>query len=186
MIYFTKQEKFVVVFLAGALLAGAGVLSYRHVSHRAAGSSGTVSPSARAEACAASGITRVRVSGAVLHPGVYEAAVGSTAFDAVDRAVPCGDADLTNLANDVPVTDGLEIVVPRSDSVIGGTPDARININTAGVDELDALPGIGPHLAERIVARRRTAPFQEIDDLKNVSGIGEKKFAALKDRIRTK
>ncbi len=61
---------------------------------------------------------------------------------------------------------------------------AAVDLNTAGVSELDSLPGIGPAIAARIVAyREKNGPFKRPEDLMNVSGIGEKKFLALKDRV---
>jgi len=59
-----------------------------------------------------------------------------------------------------------------------------VNINTADLNELDTLPGIGPALAQRIIQYRETnGPFNDIAELKNVSGIGDKKFEDLKDRV---
>lgn len=59
-----------------------------------------------------------------------------------------------------------------------------MNLNTAGADELDALPGIGPATAEKIVADRQSnGPFADVEDLKRVSGIGDKKFAQLVDLV---
>lgn len=61
----------------------------------------------------------------------------------------------------------------------------RININTASASELDRLPGIGPALAERIIQyRQANGPFQRLEDLKKVSGIGDKIFEGLKDLTR--
>ena len=71
----------------------------------------------------------------------------------------------------------------------GATPPApssgeKVNINTAAVDELQTLPGIGKAYAERIVEyRQKNGPFKKVEDLMNVKGIGEKSFERLKDRI---
>jgi comEA protein len=60
----------------------------------------------------------------------------------------------------------------------------KVNINQAGQEELESLPGIGPHLASVILEyREKLGPFQRIEDLMSVRGIGEKKFLQLKDRI---
>ena len=76
-----------------------------------------------------------------------------------------------------------------NDSLIRNESDSSvsnilININTASSKELDALPGIGPALAQRIIDyRQKTGSFKSKEDISKVSGIGPKKFAALKDKI---
>jgi competence protein ComEA len=61
------------------------------------------------------------------------------------------------------------------------------NVNTATAQELDTLPGVGPATAEKIIAyRREHGPFQRPEDLLQVSGIGEKKLAAMLDRVRVR
>ena len=59
----------------------------------------------------------------------------------------------------------------------------KININTASIDELDKLSGIGPALAERIIAYREKQPFKTIDDIMKVKGIGNSKYNTIKDLI---
>jgi len=67
-----------------------------------------------------------------------------------------------------------------------GQPSNLININTADAQKLQALPGIGPAIAERIVQYRQThGPFKNPEDIKNVQGIGDKKYDAIKDLITT-
>ena len=74
-----------------------------------------------------------------------------------------------------------EITVPREEIAPDFPP---VNINTAGVEELDTLPGIGESLAGRIIAwREANGPFESIEQIMEVSGIGEAKFAELKGRI---
>jgi len=73
----------------------------------------------------------------------------------------------------------------------GSTPPSppsgeKVNINTAGVDELVTLPGIGKAYAERIVEyRQKNGPFKKVEDIINVRGIGEKTFERIKDRLTT-
>ena len=74
-----------------------------------------------------------------------------------------------------------EVTVPREEIAPDVPP---VNLNTAGVEELDSLPGIGESLAGRIIAwREANGPFENIEQIMEVSGIGEAKFAELKDRI---
>lgn len=70
-------------------------------------------------------------------------------------------------------------VKTKSDKQISTT----ININTATLEELDTLPGIGPAIAKRIVEFRKEQPFTKIEDIMLVKGIGKKKFAKLRERI---
>jgi len=187
MFNFTKQEKVVVAFLAAAFMSGAAVLSFRHVPHTVNGAQSPACPqNAAAQAGTVSRSVRVHIAGAVLYPGTYDIARGATVLDAVDRAVPTPEADMVTLTGGAPVQDGMRILVPARAGEAGVSQDAKLNINTASADELDALPGIGPRLAEKIVAYRSDAPFQDVADLKKVDGIGEKKFEAIKDRVRTK
>jgi len=66
----------------------------------------------------------------------------------------------------------------------GAAPGAPVNINTASLEELDTLQGVGPSTAQKIIDyRTANGPFASIDDIKNVSGIGDARFAALKDSI---
>lgn len=152
---------------------------------------------------AASGVY-VHVSGAVASPGVYEVPEGARVRDAVEAAGGFAEgaaSDALNLAR--AVVDGEQIVVPTQDEVSaaaaaagaagagGSAPagsgtsfDGKVNINRAAADELDALPGIGPSTAAKIVAgREANGPFQTVEDLKRVSGIGDKKYEALADQI---
>ncbi len=137
----------------------------------------------------------VHVVGEVRHPGVYELAGGSRARDAVDAAGGLlGDAEQSavNLAR--AVADGEQILVPRQGEAApaasgagaaGTAPSSgKVNLNTATAEQLDALPGVGPSTAGKIVAdREANGPFRSVDDLMRVSGIGPAKFGALKDLV---
>ena len=135
----------------------------------------------------------IHVDGCVASPGVYYLPAGSRVIDAV------------NLAQEL--QDGQQIVIPsRSESqatpsdggavtASGGAQgsgegasssgaDGMVNINTATAEEFETLKGIGAATAEKIVAdREANGPFSSIDDLTRVSGIGEKKLAAMRDRL---
>jgi competence protein ComEA len=131
----------------------------------------------------------VYVTGAVKRPGVYKLPHDSRLVDAIQQAGGfLTEADLSqiNLANKV--TDGEQIIVPGSNEVptpqltIGGsgllftpTPPAGhpLNLNTASAEELDALPGIGPTAAQKIVEyRQANGLFTQLEDLLKVPGIG--------------
>lgn len=142
----------------------------------------------------------VYVCGAVNKPGVYKLPKGSRVVDAVTLAggfAPGADAAKINLA--LRVKDEMQINIPNTPNLaINGNPNPggaagssatgnnsdKTNINTATAAELDKLPGIGPALAERI-AQYRTAngPFNDVADIKKVSGIGEAKYNQFKDKI---
>jgi len=140
----------------------------------------------------------VHVVGEVRHPGVYQLAGGARAIDAVNAAGGLlGDAEqaAVNLAR--VVADGEQIAVPREGEAVasaGGAGGAgatspgsgKVDINAATAEQLDALPGIGPATAAKIISDRTSnGPFRNVDDLMRVPGIGPSKFDALKDLIRT-
>lgn len=149
---------------------------------------------------------RVQVTGVVALPGVYALPPGSIVQDAVNAAggaLP--DADLSGINLALPLADGMRIVIPlRSPagppnfqtppdssrpassqppvSDPGPTPSGgTVNINTATLEELETLPGIGPATAQKIVDyREANGPFLSVEDLIYVSGIGP----ATMDRLR--
>lgn len=93
-----------------------------------------------------------------------------------------GNASITSRAGDVVRPDSAANSLKSNSSPFAGSP--QVNINTASRQELESLPGIGPALAERIIEyREKNGPFLTPEDIKNVSGIGEKKYEQLKDRI---
>jgi competence protein ComEA len=131
----------------------------------------------------------VHVSGWVATPGVVEVAEGSIVADAVAAAGGALDgAMLESLNLAAPVLDGDHIQIPGPGDVIAATGgdqgDGRIALNRADAAALEELPGVGPVLAERIVAHREAnGPYQEVEDLLEVSGIGEAKLASIRDLI---
>lgn len=155
-------------------------------------------PTLRPTATLASIIVDVR--GAVSKPGVYTLPLGSRVQDALALAGDAlNDADLRPLNLARKLNDGEQIYVSLvgeatpapapARGVAARTPTLKptpglININTAAVAELDALPGIGPSLAQRIVDyRAQNGDFKKLDDLKKVRGIGDALFDQIKDAI---
>jgi len=128
---------------------------------------------------AAPGLVVVDVAGAVGEPGLVELPAGARVAEAIDAAGGAlADAKLDQLNLARRVTDGEQIRVARAGEV--APESALININSATASELDALPGIGPVLADRIVAERETnGPFTSLDDLARVSGVGDAVVGAL-------
>lgn len=131
----------------------------------------------------------VHVLGAVVRPGLVELAPGARVIDAVAAAGGlAADADPAGVNLARAVTDGEQLMVPRVGEVpvtdAAGAANGLVNLNTADAAALEELPRIGPALAERIVAWRETnGAFSSVDDLRNVSGIGEKVFAGLRDLV---
>jgi competence protein ComEA len=135
----------------------------------------------------------VDVAGAVRTPGVYEFAEGDRVVDAIERAggpMPKADLSLLNLA--AMLTDGTQILVPKTGPAVNGVPGGAapgsssglININTASATELEALSGIGEVLAAAIVEyRTQNGPFTSVDQLDDVSGIGPATLEEFRDQI---
>jgi competence protein ComEA len=142
----------------------------------------------------------VHVVGAVRRPGLYRLAEGSRVDDAIRRAGgarPKAALELVNLA--APVADGQQVVVPArgaagtsavpgaSASAGGGTaaiPGGRVHLNTATLEQLDALPGIGPVTAQKILDyRERKGAFSSVEELDAVPGIGPTRLAELKELV---
>jgi competence protein ComEA len=129
----------------------------------------------------------VHVTGAVVRPGLFELADGARVIDAIAAAggfTETADQNQLNLAR--VLTDGEQFAVPvegegGADAVAS---DSRVNLNTADAAALDTLPRVGPAMAARILAWRDiNGRFTSIDDLRNVSGIGDKTFEGLRELI---
>lgn len=143
----------------------------------------------------------VYVTGAVTNPGVYSLDEGLRVCDAVEAAgglTEDADASTVNLAR--VLSDGEHIALPTKAEVetalaqgsaggAGGAGGAAVasslvNINTADASALETLSGVGSATAQAIISdREQNGPFSTIEDLMRVDGIGEKKFAKLKDSI---
>jgi competence protein ComEA len=191
---------------AGALLAVVlAALGVRYVNGRAADER---RPSATAASRPGASAVRVEtggarpalvhVAGAVRHPGVYRLDDGARVQDAVRRAGgPRRDADVNAINLAVKVADGQQVVVPRRSAspltpAATGTgagaaavPAPPVNLNTATVEQLDTLDGVGPATAAKILAwRTQHGGFRSVDDLGQVPGIGPKRLAALRPRVQ--
>ena len=126
----------------------------------------------------------VYVSGAIATPGVYTLPAGSRVDAAIRAAggfIPGAETELINLAE--PLEDGKQIDVPGVIST-NHINAGRVNINTASVSELDALPGVGPTTAQAIVDYRiQYGSFQFTQDIQSVPGIGPATYNGIKDYI---
>ncbi|MBO8158698.1 helix-hairpin-helix domain-containing protein [Thermosyntropha sp.] len=139
---------------------------------------------------------QVYVGGQVVKPGVYKLLYGARVYEAVEEAGGVLEtADLKYIPMAKKLEDEETVWIPSYDetAAIKDTPSYNypgfnsnlVNINTASVEELaEKLNGIGPALAQRIVDyRTQNGKFKSVEDIKNVSGIGEKRFEQLKDQI---
>ncbi len=140
----------------------------------------------------------VDVAGKVRHPGIVELPSGSRVVDAIaaaDGALPGVSLTQINLAR--LLVDGEQIVVGVRVPVIDGppptagsgyapttTPIARVQLNTATLEQLDTLPGVGPVTAQAILQwRADNGPFTAVDDLLEVSGIGDATLADIRPYV---
>ena len=155
-------------------------------------------PVAAPSVTASPAVLIVHVAGWVEREGVYELPEGSRVIDALDAAGgPRRGAELSALNLAAPLTDGQQVLVPRASASTAPTSSAAeaagaapagsaalVNINTAGVEELETLPGIGEVLAATIVQyREEHGPFTSVDQLVDVSGIGEVTLEELRDLV---
>jgi competence protein ComEA len=134
----------------------------------------------------------VDVAGAVAHPGVYRLTAGSRVADALTAAGGATDeADLFALNKAAPVRDGQRIYVPRPGETVpagsaGSDAQLKIDVNHATAAELEALPGIGPTIAARIVRSRGGHPFTRIEELQTRGLVTARVFADIKDMVTTR
>ncbi|NYD45797.1 competence protein ComEA [Actinomadura luteofluorescens] len=149
-------------------------------------------------AAAASSPVLVHVLGKVRHPGVVTLPPGSRVAEAIKAAggvLPGANTGTLNLAR--PLVDGEQIPVGvrapsppppppgAATTTVPGAPGAPLDLNAATPDQLDDLPGVGPVLAQRIVAyRTQHGGFRSVEQLQDVSGIGAHRFADLKTMVR--
>ncbi|UQD52817.1 hypothetical protein C0971_12805 [Bacillus methanolicus] len=135
------------------------------------------------------------IKGAVKTPGVYKAEEGERVIDLIEKAGGLAkDADASKVNFSMRVTDEMVIYIPKigeegegfngQSTVDTFGESTLVNINRADSSELETLPGIGPSKSAAIIEyREKNGPFKTIEDIKNISGIGEKTFEKLKDLI---
>lgn len=141
---------------------------------------------------------KIYITGQVKKPGVIEVEEGSRLIDAIELAGGLlDDADMKKINLALKVQDEGMYIIPRIGEEIDGELNqgmvdtgqsgGKVNINRATAEELETLHGIGPAKAKAIIDyREKHGPFKAIDEIKNVSGIGEKTFEKLQDSITIK
>jgi competence protein ComEA len=134
----------------------------------------------------------VHVAGAVRTPGVYRMRPSARVDDAVARAGgPTPRADLSQVNLAAKVEDGRQVLVPRRvhagapAAVAETAPGVPLNLNTATLDQLDELDGIGPATAQSILDyREENGGFGSVEELGEVPGIGDVRLASLREQVR--
>src|SRR5665648_919357 len=207
MFNFSNQEKISIIILLVVIIIGGGIVLYKNMNSEANFTINRVSNIPEDNPATPIEIPSVivHIAGAVKNPGVYQLSSTDRIVDAVRIAggeTEEANLDLINLA--ALLKDGQKVIVPSkiysengeeisknmdnnaeaTYSSSSGSMSGKININTANATMLQALPGIGPVLSERIIEyRNQNGLFGVIDDIQDVSGIAEKKFEGIKDLI---
>jgi len=192
----SRGELVGLVALLAVTLGGAGLWYVRSlprpVEVAAAPSGGTASAPASASS-SPEVVVLVDVAGWVRRPGVYEFTEGARVIDAIDAAGGARSGavlEALNLA--APLTDGTQILVPREGQegvapapVTGGAvAGGLVNVNSAIATELEELPGIGEVIAQRIIDyRTENGPFATVDELVDVSGIGDAILESIRELV---
>lgn len=138
----------------------------------------------------------VDLGGAVNTPGVYEVDPGTRLYEVIEKAGGLDDnANLESINRAAFVEDGQKITIPYTtdgsvqqsqtmgDATVTDSGSSLININTASLDELKQLTGVGDVIAQRIIEYRSVTPFKNKEDIMSVKGIGNATYDKFKDQI---
>jgi competence protein ComEA len=183
------------VYVAAAVALALIGARYLHDSARGSQVASAPAPAVRLDR-ASGGRVVVDVAGAVRRPGVYRLEAGARVDDAVRRAggaAPRADLASINLA--AKLEDGKQVLVPvrapPGDAASGApgstaaAPGRPVNLNTATLEQLDTLAGVGPATAQKILDyREQHGGFSSVEELDRVPGIGPGRLAALRDLVR--
>ncbi|MDA1474768.1 helix-hairpin-helix domain-containing protein [Bacillus changyiensis] len=202
---FLKPYKWLVVVGFILVLIIAGVVIIKNQGHQS--SKHTILPK-EAAAVSAKHVKKTKpekvkevvidLKGAVKHPGVYQMKAGDRVHQLLKKAggtVKKADEKQINLA--AVLQDGMVVYIPsKGEKAVQAQTEATasvkesgeeaevVNINNASSKELQSIPGVGPSKADAIVAyREENGPFQKIEDITNVTGIGEKSFEKMKSSL---
>ena len=145
----------------------------------------TVSEAQESKEVEFAGSIYVHVVGEVREPGLYELELGSRVSDAIETAggfTPDAEQSSVNLARNL--SDGEQVIIASKSQFKQGSGSSLVSLNRATLEDLDTLPGVGPALASRILDYRNSiGSFSDVRQLREVSGIGEKMFAKIKDLV---
>lgn len=193
----SRGELVGLVALLAVTLGGAGLWYVRSlprpVEVAAAPSGGTAASAPASASPSPEVVVLVDVAGWVHRPGVYEFTEGARVIDAIDAAGGARSGALLEALNlAAPLTDGIQILVPREGQegvapapVTGGAvAGGLVNVNSAMATELEELPGIGEVIAQRIIDyRTENGPFATVDELVDVSGIGDAILESIRELV---
>ena len=192
----SRGELVGLVALLAVTLGGAGLWYVRSLPRPvevAAAPSGGMASAPASASPSPEVVVLVDVAGWVRRPGVYEFTEGARVIDAIDAAGGARSGALLEALNlAAPLTDGTQILVPREGQegvapapVTGGAvAGGLVNVNSAIATELEELPGIGEVIAQRIIDyRTENGPFATVDELLDVSGIGDAILESIRELV---
>lgn len=195
--FFRNNILISLLFFGGLIFLGGGLIQY--LVHSSAPSSGVEFVSGDVKGTSTSASTDkifIDVGGAVEKPGVYQLDSNARVQDALSAAGGLGaDADRDYISKSVnlasSIRDGMKIYIPKvgeapsqvsgaSVQVLGGGSQGQVSINSASSSELEALPGIGPVTASKIISLR---PYSSVEELLTKKAVGKSVFEKIKDSI---